>query len=89
MPVFHHECSFRRLSADELAAWKDAEAAPVSDCLNRSQAMDGGISPLSPSMKVVGQAGLSAVRSVITAPFTRRSVWRNRGMFLLRMPGAF
>ena len=56
MPVFHHECSFRRLSADELVAWKDAEAAPVSDCLNRSQAMDGGISPLSPSMKVVGQA---------------------------------
>lgn len=56
MPVFHHESSFRRLSADELAAWKDAEAAPVSDCLNRSQAMDGGISPLAPSMKVVGQA---------------------------------
>ena len=50
MPVFQHSASFRRLSAQELEAWRDAEAAPVSDCLNRAQAMDAGISPLSPSM---------------------------------------
>ena len=56
MPVFQHSTSFRRLSEQELDAWRDAEAAPVSDCLNRSQAMDAGISPLSPSMRVVGQA---------------------------------
>ena len=56
MPVFQHSASFRRLSAQELEAWRDAEAAPVSDCLNRAQAMDAGISPLSPSMHVVGQA---------------------------------
>ena len=56
MPVFQHSTSFRRLSAQELEAWRDAEAAPVSDCLNRAQAMDAGISPLSPSMHVVGQA---------------------------------
>ncbi len=56
MPVFQHSASFRRLSSQELEAWRDAEAAPVSDCLNRAQAMDAGISPLSPSMHVVGQA---------------------------------
>ena len=56
MPVFQHNTSFRRLSAQEIDAWRDAEAAPVSDCLNRAQAMDAGISPLSPSMRVVGQA---------------------------------
>lgn len=56
MPVFHHQSGFRRLSADELEAWLDAEAAPVSDCLGRAQAMDAGISPVAPNMKLVGQA---------------------------------
>ena len=56
MPVFQHSASFRRLSAEEIDSWRDAEAAPLSDCLNRAQAMDAGISPLSPDMRVVGQA---------------------------------
>ena len=56
MPVFQHSTSFRRLSVEEIGSWRDAEAAPLSDCLNRAQAMDAGISPLSPDMRVVGQA---------------------------------
>ena len=56
MPVFQHKTSFQRLSTQVLDAWRDAEAAPVSDCLNRAHAMDAGISPLSPGMHVVGQA---------------------------------
>ena len=56
MPVFQHSTSFLRLSAEEIDSWRDAEAAPLSDCLNRAQAMDAGISPLSPDMRVVGQA---------------------------------
>jgi len=56
MSVVQHETDFRRLSKSELAAWAGAEAAAVSDCLGRAQAMDGGIAPLSHEMHVVGQA---------------------------------
>ena len=56
MPVYRHEAAFNRLSNDEIAAWSGAEAAAVSDCLNRAQAMDGGIQPLDPNARLVGQA---------------------------------
>ena len=56
MPVIQHSASFKRLSASELAKWRGAESAAVSDCLNRAQAMDGGIQPLDVAMQVVGQA---------------------------------
>lgn len=56
MPVYVHETAFRRLSAEELAFWRAAEAAPVSDCLERGMAMGGDIQPLDPSMRLVGQA---------------------------------
>ena len=56
MTVLLHNAEFARLSDDELEAWKDAEAAGVSDCLERSMAMDGGISPIDYSMRIVGQA---------------------------------
>nr|WP_280636859.1 RraA family protein [Ruegeria sp. R14_0] len=39
-----------------MAAWAGAEAAAVSDCLDRAQAMEGGIQPLAPNMRLVGQA---------------------------------
>nr|WP_256369056.1 RraA family protein [Ruegeria sp. HKCCD4884] len=39
-----------------MAAWAGAEAAAVSDCLDRAQAMDGGIQPLAQNMRLVGQA---------------------------------
>ncbi|MCY4336659.1 MAG: RraA family protein [Litoreibacter sp.] len=56
MSVVHHGTAFHRLSATDLAAWADAEAAGVSDCLLRAQAMDGGIGPLDPGKRLVGQA---------------------------------
>lgn len=56
MAVLLHDAPFRRLTEAELAAWRDAEAAGVSDCLERGSAMDAGVSPLSPGMRVVGQA---------------------------------
>ncbi len=56
MAVYLHETAFRRLSETELQAWADAEAAAVSDCLERSMAMDGGLAPLDRSMRLVGQA---------------------------------
>lgn len=56
MSVVHHETDFPRLTKTDLAAWAGAEAAAVSDCLGRAHAVDGGISPLDPEMRVVGQA---------------------------------
>jgi regulator of RNase E activity RraA len=56
MPVHLHAAPFHRLSPDVLAAWSGVEAAAVSDCLSRSQAMDGGIQPLDKGMSVLGQA---------------------------------
>lgn len=56
MPVIQYRAEFRRLSLDALTPWMTAEAAGVSDCLHRAQAMDGGIQPLDPKMRLVGQA---------------------------------
>ncbi|MEM9439861.1 MAG: RraA family protein [Pseudomonadota bacterium] len=56
MAVQLYEASFRQLSDTERDAWKDTEAAAVSDCLERGMAMDGGIKSLDPAMQLVGQA---------------------------------
>ena len=56
MSVILHDAAFRQMSVEELNAWVGAEAAGVSDCLERSMAMDGGIGPLDHSMRLVGQA---------------------------------
>lgn len=56
MAVQLHDAPFRQLSDSERDAWKDAEAAAVSDCLERGMAMDGGIKPLDAAMRLVGQA---------------------------------
>lgn len=56
MTVQLHNADFRRLNDKELTAWTGADAAGVSDCLERSMAMDGGITPLENSMRLVGQA---------------------------------
>ncbi|MBO9453503.1 RraA family protein [Tropicibacter sp. R16_0] len=56
MPVRQHKAVFERLSPDQLAYWAGAEAAAVSDCLDRAQAMDGGIKPLDPRARLIGQA---------------------------------
>ncbi len=56
MPVTCYDVSFVRLSADDLKAWQEIPAAVASDCLGRSHAMSGAISPLSSDMRIVAQA---------------------------------
>lgn len=56
MAVRQHKVAFPRLAAADLAKWQGAEAAAVSDCLDRGYALDGGIKPLDRSMRLVGQA---------------------------------
>ncbi len=56
MTVDLYNAAFERLSDKNLAAWAGAEAAGVSDCLERSMAMDGGVGPLDNAMHLVGQA---------------------------------
>lgn len=56
MTVQLHDVFFRRLSQENIDRWATAEAAAVSDCLERAMAMDGGIKPLDRSMRLVGQA---------------------------------
>jgi len=40
-----HNAEFAHLRDEELDAWAGADAAGVSDCLERSMAMDGGQRP--------------------------------------------
>ncbi len=55
MTVRYHQSPFERLGHVALAAWAGVGAAEVSDCLNRSMAMQGAIGPVAPSMTLVGQ----------------------------------
>lgn len=56
MPVKQYRRDFRRLSADELAAWRGVEAAEASDCLDRGMAMVGAMGSIAPGMRILGQA---------------------------------
>ena len=56
MTLFRHDIQVPRLTAEELAQWADIPSAIASDCLNRSQAMAGAISPLRSDMRVIAQA---------------------------------
>ena len=56
MTVQHHSATFRRLSTEDRNEWDGAESAGVSDCLERSMAMDAGIAPLAPKTPIIGQA---------------------------------
>lgn len=56
MTIRHHSRTWSRMNELELKAWEGAEAAPVSDCLDRGMAMDGAIGPLDSSMRLLGQA---------------------------------
>jgi regulator of RNase E activity RraA len=56
MPVKQHPTNFKPIPADTLAAFAEIPAAVASDTLSRGQTMQGGISPLTPSMKLLGQA---------------------------------
>ncbi|MEM7523411.1 MAG: RraA family protein [Pseudomonadota bacterium] len=56
MVVRCYDVEIPRLSAADLVPWAEIPAAVASDCLERGQAMAGAISPLTPSMRIVGQA---------------------------------
>ncbi len=56
MSVICYETSIPRLRKSDLNAWANIPAAVASDCLGRSQAMTGAISPLAPGMRIVAQA---------------------------------
>jgi len=56
MSVRRHNITIPRLSAGDLEEWREIPAAVASDCLGRFQAMAAAIKPLSPDMKIVGQA---------------------------------
>ena len=56
MVVQRHRTKFERLSADDMARWKNIPPAVASDCMNRCYVMSGRISPLSPGMKICGHA---------------------------------
>ena len=56
MTVRFHNRKLSKLDGAGLRAWDGAEAAPVSDCLERGNSMDGGIGPLDRSMRILGQA---------------------------------
>ncbi len=56
MPVICYDIEIPRLTESDLSAWQDIPAAVASDCLGRSQAMAGAISPLAPTMRIVAQA---------------------------------
>lgn len=56
MPVICYDIEIPKLGASDLMGWESIPAAVASDCMGRSQAMSGAISPLAPTMKIVAQA---------------------------------
>ena len=63
MPLTRRKTDFRKLSAEEIDAWRGIPPSIVSDCMNRTGAMAARISPLSPGTTLVGQA--RTVRSMV------------------------
>lgn len=56
MGVTAYDVAISRPDPAMLERWREVPAAVASDCLGRSQAMTGAISPLRPSMRVLGPA---------------------------------
>jgi 4-hydroxy-4-methyl-2-oxoglutarate aldolase len=56
MAYYRKKCDFRRIAPSRLEQWKKISTATASDCMNRSQAMAGGIKPLASWMRICGQA---------------------------------
>ncbi len=56
MPLYRHNTSFRRLSAERLEAWSAIPPAIASDCMNRTQTMAAAVKPLAKGMVLCGQA---------------------------------
>ena len=56
MAIQQYRTHYRRLSADDLAAWQGVAPAIVGDCMNRGQVMAARIKPLWPGIALIGQA---------------------------------
>ena len=56
MSVQQYPTTFAPIAPETLAAYADIPAAVASDCLTRGQTMQAGISPIDPSMRLLGQA---------------------------------
>lgn len=56
MAIQRHEIDFERLSAPDLAAWREIPPAIASDCMNRSQFMAAAIKPVAAGTVLAGQA---------------------------------
>ncbi|MBF0280334.1 MAG: RraA family protein [SAR324 cluster bacterium] len=56
MAIQRYHPKFERLSKTILEQWKEISPAIASDCMNRSNVMAAHIAPLSPGMRLCGQA---------------------------------
>jgi 4-hydroxy-4-methyl-2-oxoglutarate aldolase len=56
MAFQQNPAEFRLLDPAELDAWRAIPPAVASDCMNRTQAMNASIKPISPGLKLCGQA---------------------------------
>ena len=63
MPLTRHTADFAKLTADQLDAWREIPPSIVSDCMNRTGAMQARIAPLAPGTRLAGQA--RTVRSMV------------------------
>lgn len=56
MPLYRHDASFPPLPAETLDAWRAIPPAIASDCMNRAQAVDAAVKPISAGTRLAGQA---------------------------------
>lgn len=56
MGIIRRQIDFEKVGADVLVAWQAVPAATAADCMNRSQTMNAAIKPLSPGIRLCGQA---------------------------------
>jgi 4-hydroxy-4-methyl-2-oxoglutarate aldolase len=56
MAIQQYRTDYRRLERRELDAWEGVAPAIVGDCMNRAQVMAARIKPLSPGIRLIGQA---------------------------------
>ena len=56
MAIVRYAGEYTALGAAELERWKGVPPAVAGDCLNRTASMAGRISPLNPTMRLIGHA---------------------------------
>lgn len=63
MPLTRRKTDFKKLTPEEIDAWRGIPPSIVSDCMNRTGAMAARIAPLAAGTTLVGQA--RTVRSMV------------------------